>query len=75
MIRIVFVDDHQLFLDGIGSVFAQQKEMEVLAMVNKPSEALTVLKNTTPNLLITDISMPEINGLEFIKIVKKNIPA
>ncbi len=75
MVRIVFVDNHQLFLDGIGSVFAQQKEMEVLAMVNSSSEALIVLKNTTPNILITDISMPKMNGLEFIKIVKKEYPS
>ena len=74
MIRIVLVDDHQLFLDGISSVLKQQKEIEVVAIVNSPLEALSILKKDTPNLLITDISMPDMNGFEFIKIVKKEYP-
>ncbi|WP_298507774.1 response regulator transcription factor [uncultured Kordia sp.] len=73
-IRLVIVDDHQMFLDGISNVLSKQDDMEILKVVDNANEALHFLKDTIPDLLITDISMPEMNGLEFVKIVKQQYP-
>jgi DNA-binding NarL/FixJ family response regulator len=74
MIKIVIVDDHQLFLDGLVSVLASEENIEILFVENKATEALKKIRNNQPDLVITDISMPEMNGLEFIKILRNEYP-
>ena len=73
-IRIVVVDDHQMFLDGISSVLSSEENFEVLFVENNPKKALVKLEKIIPDLIITDISMPEMNGIEFVKIIKKEYP-
>jgi DNA-binding NarL/FixJ family response regulator len=74
-IKIVVVDDHQMFLDGVCAVLSSQKNMEILFTENSAVEALKKIKllkkKERPNLVITDVSMPAMNGLEFVKILKK----
>ena len=74
IIKIALVDDHQMFLDGMISVLSNQKEFSILFVENNPHVALLKIKTNVPDILISDISMPEMNGLEFIKIVKKDFP-
>lgn len=74
MIKIIIVDDHQMFLDGLFSVLSKQENIEVLFVENKAKNALKKIKKQIPNLVITDISMPEMNGLEFIKTLNKLYP-
>ncbi len=74
MIKIVVVDDHKMFLEGIVSVLSNEANIEILFSDNSAISALKKLKNNLPDLIITDISMPEMNGLEFIKILKNDFP-
>jgi DNA-binding NarL/FixJ family response regulator len=73
-IKIALVDDHQMFLDGMISVLSNQKEFEIVFVENNPQVALSKIRTNIPDILISDISMPEMNGLEFIKMVKKDFP-
>ncbi len=73
-IRIVIVDDHKMFLEGMRSVLNDQDGIEVIAAYNNAKSALSFLHTNQLDLLITDISMPEINGLEFVKRVKEVYP-
>ena len=73
-IKIALVDDHQMFLDGMISVLSNQKEFDILFVENNPKVALLKIKTNVPDILISDVSMPEMNGLEFIKIVKQDFP-
>jgi len=73
-ISLVIVDDHKMFLDGITAVLSKQEDMEVLLISETAKQALSFLETEKPDLLITDISMPEMNGLEFIKIAKHKYP-
>lgn len=73
-INLVLVDDHKMFLDGITTVLSQQEDMEILLVANTAKEALLHFKIETPDILITDIAMPEMNGLEFVKIVNQTYP-
>lgn len=74
MIKVVLVDDHQLFLDGISSILSKEATIEILFTENNARQALKKMSQNTPDLVITDISMPEMNGLEFIQQIKKEFP-
>lgn len=74
MIKIALVDDHQMFLDGMVAILAQENNIEVSFIEKTAKGALEKLNTTIPDLIISDISMPEMNGFEFIKIVKKKFP-
>lgn len=73
-IKIALVDDHQMFLDGMISVLSSNALFEILFVETNPKQALVKIKTNIPDLLISDISMPEMNGLEFIKSVKNKYP-
>jgi len=72
--EIVIVDDHQLFLDGICALFDKHDDIKVLLATTSIQEALNTIENQNPNLIITDISMPKMSGIEFISILKKKHP-
>ncbi|APD06227.1 chemotaxis response regulator protein-glutamate methylesterase of group 1 operon [Flavobacteriaceae bacterium UJ101] len=74
-ISTLIVDDHQLFLDGLNTVFSQQDDISVLHSTTSAKEALNFVQHTPPDLIITDIAMPEMNGIEFIKAVKEIHPS
>ena len=63
-----------MFLDGMASLLSNQENFEILFAETKAKEVLIKIKDTIPDIIITDISMPEMNGLEFIKIVKNQFP-
>lgn len=75
MIKIVIVDDHQMFLDGLVSVLSRQNNIDILFTENSARKALKKIKDQTPDLVITDVSMPDMNGLEFIKILQNDFPS
>lgn len=74
MIKIVIVDDHQMFLDGLVSVLSRQSNMDILFTENSARKALKKINDQMPDLVITDVSMPDMNGLEFIKILQSDFP-
>ncbi|UPT71502.1 MAG: response regulator transcription factor [Flavobacterium sp. JAD_PAG50586_2] len=74
MIKIVIVDDHQMFLDGMVSVLSNNSDFEVLFVENSAKRALIKIKDAVPDIVISDISMPEMNGVEFVKILKNDFP-
>ena len=74
MIKIIIADDHQLFIDGIKSLVKTMKNMEIVAEVNNGKELLEVLEKTTCNIVLMDINMPEMDGIEATKLVKTKHP-
>jgi len=75
MITIGIVDDHKMFLDGLISVLSNERDFEIAFAENTARDALLKIKENQPDIIITDISMPQMNGLEFIKIINKDFPA
>lgn len=73
-IKIVIVDDHKLFLDGLRFALSQMDNVIVQQVFSNPIDAISYLKNNDIDLLISDISMPEMNGIEFIKKAKAITP-
>lgn len=70
-IRVLLVDDHKIFRDGILSLFSGAKEIEIIDVASNSNEALQKIRNQKPDVVIMDISMPEISGIEIIKQIKE----
>lgn len=73
-INIILVDDHELFLQGLKASLEKHNFINILNTFNNVKQAISFLKKNTIDLVITDISMPEVNGIEFIRRVKKIQP-
>jgi DNA-binding NarL/FixJ family response regulator len=71
---IVLADDHAMFRDGIRKIIERIKDALISGEVNDGLELLELLKRSSPNLVILDISMPNLRGLEAIREIKKTYP-
>ena len=74
-IHLILVDDHLLFTAGLVASLEKENEIEIMATFSEAKKALQFLKTKTPDLVITDISMPSMNGVEFIKKIKIQNPS
>ncbi|CAG0976720.1 MAG: response regulator transcription factor [Bacteroidetes bacterium] len=73
-IKILLVDDHQMFIDGVKALLRKEKKFEIVGEALNGEQALSFITNHDIDILITDISMPGISGVELTKKVKKNNP-
>lgn len=70
MYKVIIVDDHALVAEGISNLFKDLPEFELAGVYSNPVEALTKIEILKPDLLITDLDMPVLNGLELIEKLK-----
>lgn len=73
-IKILLADDHQMFLDGLSSLLSQVKDVEIVGAVNDGGMVIEQLQNKKPDLVILDMNMPVLNGLETTKKIKQSHP-
>lgn len=73
-LKTLLVDDHMLFLDGLESILQSYEELELLPSVTKGKEALEIISNNTVDFIITDLNLPDINGVDLILKIKKEKP-
>ncbi|MDO8661658.1 MAG: response regulator transcription factor [Candidatus Omnitrophota bacterium] len=74
-IKIAIVDDHSIIRAGIKSVLAKHTEYEICAEASNGEEALKITQDYKPDILLLDISMPKLGGLDIIARVKRISPA
>ena len=74
MIKILIVDDHPLVRAGIKSLLLDVPEIEVIDEADSGAEAKLKIAKRKPDIILLDISMPDINGLELAEYIKLNIP-
>ncbi|MBL7856732.1 MAG: response regulator transcription factor [Cyclobacteriaceae bacterium] len=74
-IRVVLVDDHRIVLDGLVSMLGNDPAFVVLSAVGSAEEAVEFLKKDTPDIVITDYSLPGMSGMELTRLIKRNYPA
>ena len=72
MINVVLADDHVLVRDGIKALLEDQTGITVIDEASNGKEALEVISKNKPHVLIVDIRMPEMNGIEVVAEVTKN---
>lgn len=73
-IKLVLADDHELVLKGLRSILEQEEDIEVVAEAANGTEVLALLEQTSPDMIVTDLKMPEMSGIELTRHVKQRYP-
>jgi len=73
-IRVLLADDHILFREGLAGIISSQPDMEVIGEANDGLEAIVKTRELKPDLILMDIQMPDCDGLEATRVIKKEIP-
>ena len=73
-IKIIVVDDHPMVIEGMKAMLNQINFLDLCATASNAFDALEKIQEYHPDMVITDINMPEITGIEFTSKLKKEFP-
>lgn len=73
-IKILIADDHQLVLDGLKAIINSDPDLELIGDANNGKEALRFLEFLKVDVVLLDIDMPVMNGIEATRMIKKDYP-
>jgi DNA-binding NarL/FixJ family response regulator len=74
MIRIVIADDHPLLREGLRRIVEFEEGIEVIAEVGDGQGAINAMRNLSFDILLIDLNMPGVNGLEACKVIRRERP-
>jgi DNA-binding NarL/FixJ family response regulator len=74
-IKVLIVDDHQIVRDGIGSILANENDIELIGSLASAAKALDFIKCSLPDVVIADLSMPNMSGIEFTQRLTETFPS
>ncbi|MDY6892746.1 MAG: response regulator transcription factor [Chloroflexota bacterium] len=74
-ISVVLADDHALVREGTRSLLEAEQDIEVVGEAGDGEEAVTLVAKLRPNVVLMDIAMPKINGIEATRQIKASHPA
>lgn len=73
-IKIVLADDHQIFRDGLVSLLESDESLEVVGVAKTGDEAIAKASELQPDILMMDITMPKMDGIEATSQIKREMP-
>ena len=74
-VRIVLADDHKLFRDGLRPLLEKQRDLQVVGEASDGREVLELAASLRPDLIVLDVSMPGLNGIEAARRIREIDPA
>lgn len=73
-IKVLVVDDHQMIIDGIKSILSAEDFIEIAGEANNGKEAIEFISLVEVDLVLLDLDMPVLNGIETARIIKRDYP-
>jgi len=73
-VKVIIVDDHKIVRDGIKAMLLCNKSFKIIADVSSGMELFEVLKTTEPHIIVLDIGMPQMDGVEITEYLSCNYP-
>lgn len=71
---IALVDDHPIVMEGLTKVLSARENLEVVGQFTRGEELLSFLKETAVNIVLLDIALPDISGIDLCKSIKTSFP-
>jgi two-component system response regulator NreC len=72
--KVVIADDHAIVREGVRMILAKEKDIEVIGEAEEGAQALRLVETLRPDVVVMDISMPGMGGIEATQKVKKRYP-
>ena len=73
-VRVLVADDHEVVLEGVRALIARQPDFEVCGLATTGLEAVDLAQKTKPDVVVLDITMPELDGFEAIRQIRRVLP-
>lgn len=73
-IKLIIADDHQIFLEGLVALFSDVEDINIVGTATNGYGVLNLLKKHSVDVIMIDINMPELDGIELNRIIKKEYP-
>ena len=74
VMRILLVDDHHLFREGMASLISSRPDLEIVGQARDGIEALKIARETRPDVVLMDIGLPGMSGIEGTRRLKERFP-
>ncbi len=74
MITVAIAEDHQSLIDGINLILEYEKDIKIVGNANDGEALIDIVKAKQPDVVLTDIKMPKIDGVAASKIIKREFP-
>src|SRR4051812_20035524 len=74
MIKLLIADDHQLFIDGLRSLLERNPEIKIIGEATNGLKVIESISKNEPDVILLDINMPEMNGIETTAFIRKKYP-
>lgn len=73
-IRVLIADDHQIVRDGLLSLLEKEADIQVVGLAKEGRTALKMVQDLTPQVVVMDVSMPDLNGIEATHLIRRDFP-
>src|SRR6185295_7758882 len=73
-IKIIIADDHQLFIEGVKALIKDSESVQLVGEADNGETLMTMLKTRNPDVVLMDVNMPKMNGIEATKKIKTLYP-
>jgi len=73
--RVLLADDHEIFVEGLASLLESEPQIEIVGMATDANQAIREVRDKEPDVVIMDISMPDMNGIEATQLITTERPS